>query len=113
LYRYTEDCHLLPQTLYTRACQDVFKLEEYDASVAPYLERVFGLPAGGALSASRALSSSKLGGALSSNSGNSGSNSAGTSGGGGGGGRGVLQVAAAAAEEEEGVESCSWRGCTS
>ena len=33
-----EDCHFLPQTMYTRACETVFELEEYDAAVAPFLE---------------------------------------------------------------------------
>ena len=41
--------------LYTRACERVFKLEKYDAEVAPFLEDVLGLPRGGASSAPRTL----------------------------------------------------------
>ena len=46
-----EDCHFLPQTMYTRACETVFALEEYDASVAPFLEKALSLPPGTAASA--------------------------------------------------------------
>ena len=30
-----EDCHFLPQSLYTRTCENVFKVEDYDATVSP------------------------------------------------------------------------------
>ena len=43
-----EDCHFLPQTMYTRACQNVFKLEEYETAVAPFLEKALHLPRGAA-----------------------------------------------------------------
>ena len=46
-----EDCHFLPQTMYTRACETVFELEEYDAAVAPFLEKALSLPPGTAASA--------------------------------------------------------------
>ena len=46
-----EDCHFLPQTMYTRACETVFALEEYDAAVAPFLEKALSLPPGTAASA--------------------------------------------------------------
>ena len=46
-----EDCHFLPQTMYTRACETVFKLDEYDAAVAPFLEKALSLPPGTAASA--------------------------------------------------------------
>ena len=43
-----EDCHFLPQTMYTRACQNAFKLEEYETAVAPFLEKALHLPRGAA-----------------------------------------------------------------
>ena len=45
-----EDCHFLPQTMYTRACETVFKLEEYDTKVAPFLESKLQLAPGAAAS---------------------------------------------------------------
>ena len=45
-----EDCHFLPQTMYTRSCETVFKLEEYDETVAPFLERALSLSPGAAAS---------------------------------------------------------------
>ena len=36
-----EDCHFLPQSLYTRTCENVFKVEDYDATVMPFLEEQF------------------------------------------------------------------------
>ena len=36
-----EDCHFLPQSLYTRTCENVFKVEDYDATVMPYLKEQF------------------------------------------------------------------------
>ena len=44
------DCHFLPQTMYTRSCETVFKLEEYDETVAPFLERALSLSPGAAAS---------------------------------------------------------------
>ena len=38
----------MPQTMYTRACQNVFKLEEYETAVAPFLEKALHLPRGAA-----------------------------------------------------------------
>ena len=51
-----EDCHFLPQTMYTRACQNVFKLEEYDQSVAPFLEANLNLEPGSAAAGEKAYS---------------------------------------------------------
>jgi len=36
-----EDCHFLPQSLYTRTCENVFKVEDYDATVMPFLKEQF------------------------------------------------------------------------
>ena len=53
-----EDCHFLPQSLYTRTCENVFKVEDYDATVMPYLKEQFAKFGAAAAARSEGASSS-------------------------------------------------------
>ena len=53
-----EDCHFLPQSLYTRTCENVFKVEDYDATVMPFLKEQFAKFGAAAAARSEGASSS-------------------------------------------------------